>query len=239
MASDTILEVKSLDAFYGNVQVLRDVSLVVGAAEIVALVGANGAGKTTLLKSISGQVPPRAGTIEFQGRSIGTQPPHCIVDLGISQVPEGGRPFPEMTVHENLDLGAYPRRAWKDRGATLEQVYGIFPRLEERVGSLARTLSGGERQMLAIGRAMMSKPSLVMFDEPSYGLAPMMVAEAFRVVQSLRDHGLTVLLVEQNVRQTLEIADRAYVLENGRILLQGTGAALLDSEHVRRAYLGR
>ncbi len=239
MANDTVLEAKALDAFYGNVQVLRDVSLEVGAAEIVALIGANAAGKTTLLKCISGQVSPRAGTIEFRGGRIDGLPANRIVDMGISQVPEGGKPFPDMTVHENLDLGAYPRRAWKDRGATLEQVYGIFPRLQERAGSLARTLSGGERQMLAIGRAMMSKPSLVMFDEPSYGLAPLMVAEAFRVIQALREHALTVLLVEQNVRQTLQIADRAYVLENGRIVLQGTGTELLNSEHVRRAYLGR
>jgi branched-chain amino acid transport system ATP-binding protein len=176
--------------------------------------------------------------VTFCGQRIDSLPPHSIVELGISHVPEGGRVFPDMTTRENLEMGAYPLRAWKHREKTLEQVYEIFPRLKEREKQSARTLSGGEHQMLAIGRALMSKPKLCLFDEPSYGLAPMLVAEIFRVIQSLRDQGITVLLIEQNVRQTLEIADRAYVMENGRVCMEGDCAELLQSDHVRKAYLG-
>jgi branched-chain amino acid transport system ATP-binding protein len=233
-----MLEISKVNALYGKVQALWEVCLQVQEAEIVALVGSNGAGKTTLLHIISGMLHPAAGSVTFCGQRIDSLPPHSIVELGISHVPEGGRVFPDMTTRENLEMGAYPLRAWKHREKTLEQVYEIFPRLKEREKQSARTLSGGEHQMLAIGRALMSKPKLCLFDEPSYGLAPMLVAEIFRVIQSLRDQGITVLLIEQNVRQTLEIADRAYVMENGRVCMEGDCAELLQSDHVRKAYLG-
>ncbi len=233
-----MLEIRDLCTCYGKVQALWDVSLQVNEGEIVALVGSNGAGKTTLLNTISGLLRPVSGQITFLGKMIRGLPPHAIVELGISQVPEGGRVFPEMTVRENLEMGAYPYRVWRDKEATLKQVYQLFPLLKEREKQLARTLSGGERQMLAIGRCLMSRPRLCMFDEPSYGLAPLVVAEIFRIIRHLRDQGITVLLVEQNVRRALEIADRAYVLENGRICLEGACTELLENDHVRRAYLG-
>lgn len=233
-----MLEIRDLCTCYGKVQVLWDVSLQVNEGEIVALVGSNGAGKTTLLNTIAGLLRPVSGQITFFGKPIRGLPPHAIVELGISQVPEGGRVFPEMTVRENLEMGAYPYRVWKDKEVTLKQVYQLFPLLKEREKQLARTLSGGERQMLAIGRCLMSRPRLCMFDEPSYGLAPLVVAEIFRIIQYLRDQGITILLVEQNVRRALEIADRAYVLENGRICLEGACTDLLENDHVRKAYLG-
>ncbi len=233
-----MLEIRDLCTCYGKVQALWDVSLQVNEGEIVALVGSNGAGKTTLLNTISGLLRPASGSVTFLGHQIGGLPPHAIVELGISQVPEGGRVFPEMTVRENLEMGAYLHRSWKEREAILKEVYQIFPLLKEREKQLARTLSGGERQMLAIGRCLMSRPRLCMLDEPSYGLAPLVVAEIFRIIQRLRDQGITVLLVEQNVRRALEIADRAYVLENGRICLEGACTELLENDHVRRAYLG-
>jgi branched-chain amino acid transport system ATP-binding protein len=176
--------------------------------------------------------------VEFFGKRIDGLPPHAIVELGISHVPEGGRVFPDMSVRENLEMGAYPLHAWKAKQETLEQVYEIFPVLKERDRQLARTLSGGERQMLAMGRGLMSRPKLCLFDEPSYGLAPLMVSEIFRVLGGLHNQGITVLLIEQNVRHALEIADRAYVLENGRICLQGACGELLESETVKQAYLG-
>jgi branched-chain amino acid transport system ATP-binding protein len=206
--------------------------------EIVALVGSNGAGKTTLLNTITGLLPPASGSVEFLGRRIDGLPSHAIVELGISHVPEGGKVFPDMTVHENLEMGAYPLQAWKQKQVTFEQVYRLFPLLKERARQLARTLSGGERQMLAIGRGLMSRPKLCIFDEPSYGLAPLLVAEIFQTIGELRNQGITILLIEQNVRQSLEIADRAYVLENGRICLQGDCGELLQSDYVRQAYLG-
>ena len=233
-----MLEVCDVATGYGKVQALWDVCLEVHEAEIVALVGSNGAGKTTLLNTITGLLRPASGSVKFLGQRIDGLPPHAVVELGISHVPEGGKAFPDMTVRENLEMGAYPLHAWKQKLETLEQVYEIFPLLKERDRQLARTLSGGERQMLAMGRGLMSKPKLCLFDEPSYGLAPLLVKEIFRVIRDLRDRGITVLLIEQNVRQSLEIADRAYVLENGRICLQGECGELLQSETVRQAYLG-
>lgn len=233
-----MLEVRNIDTLHGKTQALWDVCLTINQAEIVALVGSNGAGKTTLLNTISGLLRPASGSIEFLGRRIDGLPPHAVVELGISHVPEGGKAFPEMTVRENLEMGAYPYSAWKQKKETLEQVYQVFPLLKERERQPAKTLSGGERQMLAIGRSLMSRPKLCLFDEPSYGLAPLLVREIFRIIQGLRDRGITVFLIEQNVRRALEIADRAYVLENGRICLEGASDELLQSDFVRKAYLG-
>jgi branched-chain amino acid transport system ATP-binding protein len=233
-----MLQVDKIDACYGKVQALWDVSLKIEEGEIVALVGANGAGKTTLLNTISGLLRPVSGSVEFLGRRIDGLPSHAIAELGISHVPEGSKVFPDMTVHENLEMGAYPYRAWRHKEETLEQVYQVFPVLKERKGQLARTLSGGEHQMLAIGRGLMSRPRLCMFDEPSYGLAPVLVAEIFRIIHGLRDQGITILLIEQNVRRALEISDRACVLENGRMCLEGDCAQLLQSDYVRKAYMG-
>ena len=233
-----MLEVCDINTLYGKTQALWDVCLGINETEIVALVGANGAGKTTLLNTISGLLHPASGSVEFLGRRIDGLPPHAIVELGISHVPEGAKVFPDMTVRENLEMGAYPYRAWKQKEETLERVYRVLPILREREGQLARTLSGGERQMLAMGRGLMSKPRLCLVDEPSYGLAPLLVVEIFRIIQGLRDQGITVLLIEQNVRRALEIADRAYVLENGRVCLEGTCDELLQSDYVRKAYLG-
>jgi branched-chain amino acid transport system ATP-binding protein len=233
-----MLEVCDLATFYGKVQALWEVCLEVRESEVVALVGSNGAGKTTLLNTISGLLHPTSGSVTFCGDRIDGMPPEGIVEMGISHVPEGGKVFPEMTVRENLEMGAYPLHAWKQREKTLEQVYLVFPILKERQKQLARTLSGGERQMLAMGRGLMSRPRLCLFDEPSYGLAPLLVAEVFRILKTLRDQGMTILLIEQNVRHTLETADRAYVLENGRICEEGDCGELLRSDHVRKAYLG-
>lgn len=233
-----MLELRNIDTLHGKTQALWDVCLTINQAEIVALVGSNGAGKTTLLNTISGLLRPASGSVEFLGRRIDGLPPHAVVELGISHVPEGGRAFPEMTVRENLEMGAYPYGAWKQKKETLEQVYQVFPLLKERERQAATTLSGGERQMLAIGRSLMSRPKLCLFDEPSYGLAPLLVREIFRIIQGLRDRGITIFLIEQNVRRALEIADRAYVLENGRICLEGASDELLQSDFVRKAYLG-
>jgi len=233
-----MLEIKNIDTFYGGIQALWDVSLSINEGEIVAVVGANGAGKTTLLNTIAGLLHPVSGTIEFLGKRIEGLGSHNIGELGIAYVPEGGKPFVDMSVRENLEMGAYVTEAWKLKEETLQQVYDTFPRLRERQGQLARTLSGGERQMLAIGRGLMSRPKLCLFDEPSYGLAPVLVAEFFHIIQQLRDQGIAVLLIEQNVRQTLEIADRAYVLESGRVTLQGNSQELLQKELIRKAYMG-
>jgi len=214
------------------------VSFEVNEGEIVALVGANGAGKTTLLNTISGVVRPVSGSVQFLGRRMDGKEPASVVEQGISQVPEGGRLFPDMTVEENLDMGAYLSRAWNQKEEMMKYVYQIFPILKEREKQIARTLSGGEKQMVAIGRGIMSRPKLCIFDEPSYGLAPLLVLEIFRVIKSLRERGMTVLLVEQNVKQSLEMADRAYVLENGRIVLEGKSKDLLENDYVRKAYLG-
>lgn len=233
-----MLEVCNVNSRYGKVQALWDVCLEVNQGEIVALVGSNGAGKTTLVNTISGLLQPASGSIVFQGKRIDGLPSHEIVGLGISHVPQGGKIFRDMNVRENLEMGAYPIHAWKQRDEITKQVYQLFPRLKERENQLARTLSGGEHQMLAIGRALMSRPTLCIFDEPSYGLAPLLVAEMFHIIQDLREQGITILLIEQNVHHTLEIADRAYVLENGRVCLQGDCEELLQSDHVRKAYMG-
>jgi branched-chain amino acid transport system ATP-binding protein len=233
-----MLRVNNIKTFYGKVGILRDVSLRIDEKEIVALVGSNGAGKTTMLNTISGLLRPTSGTLEFLDRRIDGMPPHEIVKLGISYVQEGGKPFPDMTVRENLEMGAYISETWKRKGETLDQVYQIFPKLKERAAQLARTLSGGERQMLAMGRSLMSRSKLCMFDEPSYGLAPLLVKELFDFIKTLREQGMTILLVEQNIRNALEIADRAYVLENGQIVLEGESKKLLENDHIKKAYLG-
>jgi branched-chain amino acid transport system ATP-binding protein len=233
-----MLDISRINCFYGNVQVLWDVSTSVDEGEIMALVGANGAGKTTLLNTISGVMRPASGTVTFLGTRIDAMEPNDIVSLGLSHIPESRRLFNEMSVRENLEMGAYPSRSWKLRRETLKEVYELFPVLEERAGQLAGTLSGGEQQMLAMGRGLMSRPKLCVIDEPSNGLAPLVVTEVFKIIRSLRDRGITILLVEQNVRQTLRIADRACVLENGRIAVEGACSMLLESDHIRRAYLG-
>ncbi|MCL0089762.1 ABC transporter ATP-binding protein [Dehalococcoidia bacterium] len=233
-----MLKISSIDVFYGKAQALWDVSLTVGEKEIVTLIGANAAGKTTVLTTISGLIHPASGSVEFLGQRIDKMPPYRIVELGISQVREGGGGFLDMSVQENLEMGSYVSKLWKQKKETLELVYQIFPVLKERAWQLVRTLSGGERQMLAIGRSIMSKPKMFLFDEPSYGLAPLVIAETFRVIQELRNQGSTILLVEQNVRRAMQIADRAYVLENGRIVIEGESKELMQNEHIRKAYLG-
>jgi branched-chain amino acid transport system ATP-binding protein len=233
-----MLQVDGLSTGYGRTQVIWDLSLKVDEGEFVALVGANGAGKSTLLRTISGVLRPWSGTVTFDGKRIDTVPPNQIVDLGLSHIPESRKLFTDMSIRENLEMGAYPRRAWKVRNQTMEEVFELFPRLKERAGQLARTLSGGEQQMLAMGRGLMSRPRMVIIDEPSNGLAPKVVTEVFEILQSMRKTGITILLVEQNVRQTLQIADRAYVLENGHLALEGVCSVLRESDHVRKAYLG-
>jgi branched-chain amino acid transport system ATP-binding protein len=233
-----MLTVENINAYYGDLQALWGISLQVNDGELVALVGPNGAGKTTTLRAITGLLRPAAGRICWNDEVLGRDPVHKIVEIGISQVPEGGRIFTKMTVLENLELGAFGAKARRDKNATLKRVYEIFPRLEERQKQVAGTLSGGERQMLSIGRALMSKPKLLLLDEPSFGLAPIMVQFMFQMIGEINKQGITVLLVEQNVRAALELANRAYVLENGRIVGQGTGDDLLSFESVRSAYLG-
>jgi branched-chain amino acid transport system ATP-binding protein len=233
-----MLEVNAVNTFYGKLRALWNVSLKVDEREIVALVGANGAGKTTMLNTISGLIHPTSGSMQFCGQKIDQMLPYQIVKIGISHIPEGGKPFPDMSVHENLEMGAYGDVTWRKREETLEQVYKIFPILKERAGQLARTLSGGERQMLALGRGLMSRPKLCALDEPSYGLAPLLVNEIFNVIKALRDQGMTLLLVEQNVQQSLEIADRGYVLENGHVVSEGKSRELLQNDHIKKAYLG-
>jgi branched-chain amino acid transport system ATP-binding protein len=233
-----MLEIKNIDVFYGDVQVIWDISFNVKQGEIVALIGANGAGKSTTLKTISGILRPKKGEIHFNDIPIHKVEPYRLIELGIAHVPEARRLFVEMSVEENLDMGSLKGEAKKEREITKELVFDLFPRLLERRRQLAGTLSGGEQQMLAIGRGLMSKPKLQMFDEPSLGLSPILVKDIFNVIKKIKEEGTTVLIVEQNVKQTLAIADRAYVLENGKIALQGTGAELLNNEHVRTAYLG-
>jgi branched-chain amino acid transport system ATP-binding protein len=219
-------------------QALWDVTVTIHGAEIVALVGANGAGKTTLLNTISGLLFPASGRIEFLGKRIDGLRSHEIVGMGLSHIPEGRKLFPDMSVRENLEMGAYSENAWHRKQETLDEVYGLFPVLRRRQGQLAGTLSGGEQQMVAMGRGLMSRPKLCMIDEPSSGLAPIVVEDIFRIIGQLHDQGIAIFLIEQNVQQSLEIADRAYVLENGRIFLEGEGDRLLREERIRKAYLG-
>ena len=233
-----MLEIEGIDAYYKDLQALWGVSMQVNEGELVALVGPNGAGKTTTLRTISVLLKPAEGSIRFNGKSLAKESPNKIVELGISQVPEGGRIFTGMSVLENLELGAFLPQARKDRDQTVKGVFEIFPRLEERKTQRAGTLSGGERQMLAIGRALMSKPRLLLLDEPSFGLAPLLVENIFEMIREINEQGVTVLLVEQNIRAALELTQRAYVIENGRIVGQGTGEDLLSFESVRSAYLG-
>jgi branched-chain amino acid transport system ATP-binding protein len=233
-----MLEVQGVDAGYKDLQALWDVSLRINEGELVALVGPNGAGKTTTLKVISGLIKPTAGNVLLDGHSLAKEPPHKIVDSGISQVLEGGRVFTELTVLENLELGSFGAKARKVKDENLDRVFDLFPRLKERQRQQAGTLSGGERQMLAIGRAMMSAPRLLMLDEPSFGLAPILVEQIFAMITEINRLGVTVLLVEQNVRAALELTQRAYVIENGRVVGEGSGDSLLSFESIRTAYLG-
>ncbi|UCE33703.1 MAG: ABC transporter ATP-binding protein [Deltaproteobacteria bacterium] len=233
-----MLEVRDIDTFYGKIQALWGVSLRIDDKEIVALVGSNGAGKTTLLNTISGLIHPASGSIEFLGTRIDGLTPHAIVELGMSHIPEGRKLFPDMSVRENLEMGAYTKRVWKDKQQILDRVYELFPILKARQGQLASTLSGGEQQMVAMGRGLMSQPRLCIVDEPSSGLGPLIVDEIFGIILGLRDQGIAIFLIEQNVQQTLEIADRAYVLENGRVVLEGESKELLKEELIRKAYLG-
>ena len=232
-----MLEVKGIDTYYGNIQALRDVSLRVDDGEIVTLIGANGAGKSTTLMTICGINRPRKGEILWNGEPIHELPPHEIVRLGISQVPEGRLIFPDLSVRENLEMGGYTRPAG-ELAASLDQVFEQFPRLKERQRQIAGTLSGGEQQMLAMGRALMSKPKLLMLDEPSMGLAPLLVEQIFEIVLKLNQAGTTILLVEQNAQMALSIANRAYVLETGHVVKEGSADALMHDDAVRKAYLG-
>jgi branched-chain amino acid transport system ATP-binding protein len=233
-----VLEVRNIDVFYGDVQVVWDLSFEVKQGEVVALIGANGAGKSTTLKTVSGLLRPNSGEVLFQGQPIHAIAPFHLIELGIAHCPEARRLFVEMTVEENLDMGSLRGEARKQRDRTRDMVFTLFPRLKERRRQPARTLSGGEQQMVAIGRGLMALPKLLMFDEPSLGLAPILVREIFDVIRSIRQEGTTVLIVEQNVKQSLDIADRAYVLETGKVVMQGTGKALLSDPHVKSAYLG-
>jgi branched-chain amino acid transport system ATP-binding protein len=233
-----VLEIRNIDVFYGDVQAIWDISFEVKQGEVVALIGANGAGKSTTLKTISGLLRPRSGGILFNGTPIHSVEAFRLIEMGIAHCPEARRLFVEMTVEENLDMGSLRGEARQQRAKTKEMVFGLFPRLSERRRQPAGLLSGGEQQMAAIGRGLMAIPKLLMFDEPSLGLAPILVREIFDIIKTIRNHGTTVLIVEQNVKQTLAIADRAYVLENGRVVMQGTGPELLINEHVKTAYLG-
>ena len=234
----SLLELAGVDVFYGDLPALQGVDLVVEAGETLSVVGANGAGKTTMLRTISGLLRPRGGEVRFEGERIDRLPCHRVVERGVVHVPEGRKVFPSLAVRENLELGSYTRAAKAKRAESLERVFALFPRLRERQAQAAGTLSGGEQQMLAIGRALMSRPRLLMLDEPSLGLAPLLVKEIFNTIAAINGDGITVLLVEQNTRRALALSRRGYVLENGRVALVGTGAELLGNEHVKRAYLG-
>ncbi len=233
-----MLNISNINSFYGEVQVLKDVSLHVDQGEIVTLIGANAAGKSTLISCISRTVKSFTGEIQFEGKTISNLRPDQIVDLGLVQIPEGRLLFPKLTVRENLELGSYNKNSRGNRKERLEYVYELLPRLKERSNQLAGSLSGGESQMCAIGRGLMANPKLLMFDEPSLGLAPIVVSEVMKLIRNIAKDGMTVLLVEQNVRQSLKLADRAYVLENGRIIMEGKGRDLLESPEVKKAYLG-
>lgn len=236
--AEPMLKIDNIDVYYGAIHALKGISLEVNQGEIVTLIGANGAGKSTTLRTISGLLKPKNGSITFMGKNIAGVPAHQIVREGISQVPEGRRVFAEMTVMENLDLGAFVRKDKAGIQKDLKTVFELFPRLEERKNQSAGTLSGGEQQMLAMGRALMSRPKLLLLDEPSMGLAPLLIKEIFHIIEDINKSGTTVLLVEQNANMALSIADRAYVLETGRITLSGAAQELAASEDVRKAYLG-
>ncbi|HWQ09449.1 MAG TPA: ABC transporter ATP-binding protein, partial [Holophaga sp.] len=233
----SLLSVEHIDVAYGDVQVISDLSLTVEEGEVVSIIGGNGAGKSSLLKAISGLLPPTSGTIRFRGEPIEHLPPERIVDRGIIHVPEGRRLFSLMTVAENLEVGAYPPRAHKEREKTLRMVHELLPRLLERQNQLAMTLSGGEQQMVAIGRGLMALPGLLMLDEPSLGLAPILVTSIFDTLRKIADAGTTVLLVEQDVHHSLRLSDRGYVLEHGRVALSGDARQLLENPHIKSAYL--
>lgn len=232
-----MLDIRALHAGYGHMKVLHGIDLNIGAGEIVALLGSNGAGKSTLNNNISGLYKPTSGEILFEGQNIAGMRSEHVVDLGIIQVPEGRRIFPNMSIRENLELGGY-RRGKANRAKNMERVVSVFPRLSERFDQLAGTLSGGEQQMLAIGRAMMAEPRLLILDEPSLGLSPLLVEEMFALVQQLNKEGLSIFLVEQNVMQSLEIADRAYVIENGAVVISGPADTLIDDPELKKSYLG-
>jgi branched-chain amino acid transport system ATP-binding protein len=238
MSNDALLEVNHIDAFHGTFQALWDVSLTIRPGEIVAIVGANGAGKSTLLDTISGLLHPSRGNILFDGKSISLLEPYEVVNLGISQTPEGRRVFPDMTVLENLLIGSYNRRARSTWKQSLQRAYELFPRLEQRKSQQAKTMSGGEQQMLAIGRSLMSNPRLIVLDEMSLGLAPLIVDELYHALTSIRQRGITILFVEQNVRRSLLEADKAYIMESGRVVLSGDASTLREEERVKKAYFG-
>lgn len=233
-----MLEVKDLNVYYGMIQALKGISFEVNEGEVIALIGANGAGKTTTLHALTGLVPAKSGSIVFDGQDIRKIPGHKIVSMGMAHVPEGRRVFAQLSVYENLKMGAYTRKDKEEIKQTLEMVYKRFPRLEERKNQLAGTLSGGEQQMLAMGRALMSHPKIILMDEPSMGLSPIFVNEIFNIIKDVSADGVTVLLVEQNAKKALSIADRAYVLETGNIILSGDADKLMNDESVKKAYLG-
>jgi branched-chain amino acid transport system ATP-binding protein len=233
-----VLEVKKVNLAYGQMQVLKEVSLQVREREIVSLIGANSAGKSSMLNAISGLVPISGGEILFEGNRIDSLPSHEIIENGIIQVPEGRRIFPFMTVKENLEMGSYNRRAREKSRESLQRVYELFPHLAERKDQLGESMSGGEQQMLAVGRALMAGPKILMLDEPSLGLAPIVVGMIFQVLQEVNRQGVTILLVEQNVKESLDISSRGYVLENGRVVLEGAGKDLLENSYLKKAYLG-
>lgn len=233
-----MLEIKNLEVYYGVIQAIKGISFEVNEGEVIALIGANGAGKTTTLHAITGLVPAKAGEILFEGKNITKTPGHKIVSMGMAHVPEGRRVFAELSVYQNLRMGAYTRKDKNEINKNLEMVYKRFPRLEERKNQMAGTLSGGEQQMLAMGRALMSQPKIILMDEPSMGLSPILVNEIFDIIQEVSAGGTTVLLVEQNAKKALSIADRAYVLETGKIVLDGDAKALMNDDSIKKAYLG-
>ena len=233
-----MLKVENLEVYYGMIKAIKGVSFEVNEGEVIALIGANGAGKTTILHTITGLIGAKAGNIEFQGKNLLKTPAHKIVSMGMAHVPEGRRIFQELTVLENLKLGAYTRSSKSEIDETLRMIYGKFPRLEERKEQIAGTLSGGEQQMLAMGRALMSHPKIILMDEPSMGLSPLYVNEIFKIIEEISSSGTTVLLVEQNAKKALSIADRAYVLETGNIVLEGKAKDIINDDSIKKAYLG-
>ena len=234
----SMLEVKDLQVYYGVIQALKGISFHVEQGEVIALIGANGAGKTTTLQTLTGIIPAKAGSIIYEGKNLTKTPAHKIVEMGMAHVPEGRRVFADMSVYENLLMGAYTRKDKNEIAQSLEMVYKRFPRLKERTGQRAGTLSGGEQQMLAMGRALMIKPKIILMDEPSMGLSPLLVQEIFSIIKEVNAQGITVLLVEQNAKMALKVANRAYVLETGKIKLSGDAQELLHNDEVRKAYLG-